>query len=144
MNADQLVVPPFTLAGWVSSRKHILATFVHEKLSWILVDQSSEKSAIEWLCVDTDGCKIVNLYKPPTSQLTLTAIPVFPYTCLYASNFNHQHSDWNYNYTHPDGEYLADWAAKGNLFLLYNPLVTGTLKSISTWFLLVKIETALK
>ena len=52
---------------------------VHKRLSWTVVDQSSERSAIDWLCVDIDGCKFVNVYKPPASQLTLTAIPVFPY-----------------------------------------------------------------
>ena len=77
-NADQLVITHFTVTGWVSSRKPGLATFVHEKLSWTLVNQFSEKSEIKWLCVDIDGCKIVNVYKPPTSQLKLTVIPVIP------------------------------------------------------------------
>ena len=90
-NADQLIIPHFTLGGWVSSRKYGLITFVYEKLSWTLVNQSSERSAIEWLCVDIDVCKIVNVYKPTTSQLTLTAIPVFPYPYLYAGDFNCQH-----------------------------------------------------
>ena len=35
--------------------------------------------------------------------------------------------DLCYNYISPDGECLADWAAKGNLFLLYN------LKDVSTF-----------
>ena len=33
-NADQQVISHFTLVGLVSSRKHGLATFVHEMLSW--------------------------------------------------------------------------------------------------------------
>ena len=83
-NADQLAIPHFILAGWVSSRKHSLATFFHKKLCCTLVAQSSERSAIEWLYVDIDGGKMVNFYKPPISQLTLTAIPVFPhpYPCM--------------------------------------------------------------
>ena len=120
-NAEQLVVPHFILAGWISSRKHGLATFFHEKLSWTFLDQSLERSAIEWLCVDIDGCKIVNVYKPPTSQLTLIIISVFPYPCLYAGDFNCQHIYWGYSYTNLDGECLDDWAAKENLSPSYNP-----------------------
>ena len=93
-NAHQVVIPHFTLAAWVLSRKPNLATFVHEKLSWTLADQSSERSAIEWLfCVDIYNCKIVNVYKPPTSQPTLTAISVFPYPCLDVGYFNCQLTD---------------------------------------------------
>ena len=92
-NAYQLVIPHFALAGWVSSRKHELATFVHEKLSWTLADQSEERSAIQWLCVDIDRCKIVNVYKPPTSHFSLTVIPMFSYLCLYAGDFNCKHTD---------------------------------------------------
>ena len=120
-NADQQVILHFTLAGSVSNRKHYLATFAHEKLSWTLVDKLSDILANEWLCVDIDGCKIVNVYKPPTLQLTLIAIPVFPCPCLYASNSNCHHTERGYNYTIPYRECLADWEAKKNLSLLYNP-----------------------
>ena len=121
VNAHQLLIPHLTLAGWVSSMKHGLAMIVYEKLSWTLVDQSSERSPIEWLCLDIDGCKIVNIYKPPTFQFTLTTIPVLPYFCLYAGDLNCQHTDWGHNYTSPNGKCLADWAAKENLSLFYYP-----------------------
>jgi len=49
------MIPNFTLAGSSLSRKHGLATFVHNKLSWTLVDQSPDESTIEWLCIDVDG-----------------------------------------------------------------------------------------
>ena len=45
--ADKLVIPNFSLAGSVLNRNHGLATFVHERLEWSLVDQSPEY----------DGCK---------------------------------------------------------------------------------------
>ena len=70
------------------------------------------------MCVNIDGCKIVNVYKPLTSQLTLIVVSMLPYPCLYAGNFNCEHTDWGYSYTYRDGEYLADWAAKGNLSLV--------------------------
>jgi len=53
--ADKLVIPNFSLAGSVLSRNHSLATFVHERLEWSLVDQSPEQSETEWLCVDVAG-----------------------------------------------------------------------------------------
>ena len=94
--ANRLVIPLFSLSGLVSSKKHGLATLVYEKLCWALTDLSPEGSAIEWLCVDVDDCKIVSVYKPPTYRLIPTAIPVFQHPCLYAVDFNCQHTDWGY------------------------------------------------
>ena len=115
------MIPNFTLAGWVSSRKHGLATFIHTKLSWTIADQSPPGSAIEWLCIDIGGVKIVNVYKPPTMRLTSASIPVFPHPSLYAGDFNCQHTDWGYSSTSSDGECLVDWATKGSFVLLHNP-----------------------
>ena len=42
--ADKLVIPNFSLAGSILSRNHGLATFVHERMEWSLVDQSPEQS----------------------------------------------------------------------------------------------------
>ena len=81
-DAEKLVLPSYQLAGSSLSRKHGLVTFVHERLRYKLLDQSPPTSEIEWLCVDVDGYKIVNVYKPPQhdcdswiSQCFLT--PVF-------------------------------------------------------------------
>ena len=38
--ADNLTIPGFALAGSSLSSKHGLATFVHDWLKWVLVDQS--------------------------------------------------------------------------------------------------------
>ena len=59
------------------------------------------------------------IYKPPTLQLTPTAIPLFPHLCLHADDSNCQRTDWGYSYTNPDGKRLADLDAKENLSLLY-------------------------
>jgi len=61
------MIPNFALAGSVLCRNHGLATFVHERLGWSLVDQSPQKSETEWSCVDLAGYKIINVYKPPLS-----------------------------------------------------------------------------
>jgi len=119
--ADKLVIPNFSLAGSILSRNHGLATFVHERLEWSLVDQPPEQSEAEWLCVDVAGYKIINVYKPPHSRFTPTAIPTFPHPSLYVGDLNCQHVNWDYNKTSPDGENLDSWATSNNLGLLYNP-----------------------
>ena len=70
--------------------------------------------------MDVDGYKIVNVYKPPPTQLRSLDLPVFPHPCLYAGDFNCRHADWGYDDNSPDGECLADWANINCLGLLYN------------------------
>ena len=60
-SANRLVCPNYSLAGMVPSRTPGLATFVHDKLSWTLFDQSSTELASEGLCVVVNGIKIVNV-----------------------------------------------------------------------------------
>ena len=92
-DAQKLVLPNYQLAGSLS-RKHGLATFVHEQLRYMLLDQSPPTSKIEWLCVDIDGYEIVNVYKPPLKQLRSLDLPVFTHLCLYAGDFSCHHADW--------------------------------------------------
>ena len=119
-DAEKLVLPNYQLAGSSLSRKHGLATFVHERLRYMLLDQSPPTSEIEWLCVDVDGYKIVNVYKPLPMQLQTLDLPVYPHPCLCASNFNHHHADWGYDDNSLDGECLTGWASINCLALLYN------------------------
>ena len=119
-DAKKLVLPNYQLAGSSLSRKHGLATFVHELLRYTLLHQSPPTSEIEWLCVDVDGYEIVNVYKPPSTRLRTLDLPVFPHPCLYAGNFNCRHADWGYNDNSPDSECLAGWASINCLALLYN------------------------
>ena len=92
-DAEKLVLPNYQLAGSSLSRKHGLATFVHEQLRYMLSDESPATSEIEWLCVDVDGYKIVNVYKPPPTRLRTLDLPVFPHPCLYAGDFNCRHAN---------------------------------------------------
>ena len=90
-DAEKLVLPNYQLVGSSLSRKHGLATFVHERLRYTLLDQSPPTSEIEWVCVDVDGYKIVNVYKPPPTRLRSLDLPVFPHSCFYSGNFNCRH-----------------------------------------------------
>jgi len=150
ITADKLLIPNFLLAGLILSRNHGLATFVHERLEWSLVDQSPDQSETEWLCVDVAVCKNVNVYKPPRSRLIPTTIPTFPHPSLYVGDFNCQHVNWGYNTTSPDGESLDSWVTSNNLGLLYNPQETASFFSCrwnvaaptQTWPLWVSARTA--
>jgi len=102
---------------------------VHERLEWSLVDQSPEQSEIEWLCVDVAGYKIINIYKPPHSRFTPTAIPKFPHPSLHVGTFNCQHVNWVYNKTSLDGESLDSWTTSNNLGLLHDPRETASFSS---------------
>ena len=86
-DAEKLVLPNYQLADSSLSRKHGLATFVHDRLRYTLLEQSPRTSEIEWLCVDVDGYKIVNVYKLPPTRLRTLNLPVFPHPCLYAAIF---------------------------------------------------------
>ena len=81
-DAEKLVLPSYQLAGSSSSRKHGLVTFVHVRLRYTLLDQSQPTAEIECLCVDVNGYKIVNVYKPPPTRLRSLDLPVFPHHCL--------------------------------------------------------------
>ena len=121
-DAEKLVLPNYQLVGSSLSRKHGLATFVHERLRYTLLDQSPPTSEIKWLCVDVDGYKIVNVYKPPPTQLQSLDLPVFlhAHPCLYVGDFNYRHIDWSFNDNSLEGECLAGWASINCLALLYN------------------------
>ena len=130
-DAEKLVLPNYQLARYSSSRKQGLATFVHERLRYTLLDQSSTTSEIECLRVDVDGHKIVNVYKPPLTLSRPIDIPVF-----YTGDFNCRDVDWGYDDNSPDGKCLAGWASINCLALLYKrtpPVFTpaaGTLTPI--------------
>ena len=119
-SAEKLVLSNYQLAGFSLSRKHGLATFVHERLKWTLYDQSPTTSETEWLCVDVDRYKIVNIYKPPPTRLQVSDLPVFTHPCLYAGDFNCPHVDWGYNTNSADGDCLLAWASSNNLALLHD------------------------
>ena len=119
-DADKLIVPNYTLAGSVLNRKHGLATFVHESVSWSLIDQSPDSAEIEWVCINIDKYNIINVYKPPLVKFPPSGLPTFPSPSLYAGDFNCHHVDWGYNTSNSDGENLVEWAEINNLALLFN------------------------
>ena len=67
-DAEKLVLPiNYQLAGSSLSRKRGLATFVHERLKYTLLDQSPPTSEIEWLCVSQRLQTTANVIANPGS-----------------------------------------------------------------------------
>ena len=122
---QKLVLPNYQLAGSSLSRKHGLATFVHERLRYTLLDQSPPTSEIEWLCVDIDGYKIVNVYKPPPTRLRTLDLLVFPHPCLYAGDFNCRPADWGYDVN--GFRTVSAWLAGQVLIVLPSYIIPRTL-----------------
>ena len=84
------------------------------------------------MCVDVDGYKIVNVYKPPPIRLQVSDLPVFPHPCLYAGDFNCQPVDWGYDVISAGGECLVGWVNTNNLALLHKPKDAASFHS-SRW-----------
>ena len=122
-DVEKLVLPNYQLTGSSLSRKHGLATFVHERLRYTLLDQSPPTSEIEWLCMDIDGYKIVNVYKPPPTRLWTLNLPVFPHPVFTLAILT------IVMLTGVDDECLAGWASINCLALLYNAKDTASFYS---------------
>ena len=72
-NVEKLVHLGYQLAGSFLSRKHGLATFVHEQLRYTLLDQSPSTSEVEWFSVDVDGQrKTTTITKFPSAFSSLS------------------------------------------------------------------------
>ena len=121
MAEDTLKLPGFHLAGSILSRHHGIATFVRSDLGWTATGQSPPNASVEWLSTRIQATSVVNVYKPPPSTLTVSALPLVQAPAIYAGDFNCQHTDWGYFHTTPDGETLCEWASNANAQLLFDP-----------------------
>ena len=107
------MIPTFLPAGLILSRNHGLATFVHERLEWSLVDQSPEQSETEWLCVDVAGYKIINIYNlHARDSLQRPSRRSHTPVCILATSTASMSPVVT---TSPDSESLDPWATSSNL-----------------------------
>ncbi|KAM3864710.1 putative RNA-directed DNA polymerase from transposon X-element [Diretmus argenteus] len=121
-----LKIPGFDLTGSINSKQHGVATFVRTEISWAASSQSPPGSNIEWLVTKIQETSVVNVYKPPPSELSATSLPSVTAPAIYAGDFNCQHTDWGYNHTTPNGVALNDWASNTDALLLYDPKEPST------------------
>ena len=99
------------------------------RLKWTLAGQSPATPETEWLCVDVDGYRIVNVYKPPPTRLQASDLPVFPHPILYAGDFNCPRDNWGYRTSSADGECLVAWSSLNGLVPLHDPKKVATFHS---------------
>ena len=128
-DAEKLVLPNYQLAGSSLSRKHGLATFVHERLRYTLLDQSPPTSEVEWLCVDVDGYKNSQRLQATANAIANPGSPSVSSPLSLRGYFNCRHADWDYDDNSPDGECFAGWASINCLALLYNAKDTASFYS---------------
>ncbi|KAJ4939497.1 hypothetical protein JOQ06_028945, partial [Pogonophryne albipinna] len=79
-----LKIPGFHLAGSIYSKQHGVATFVRTEISWSASSQSPPGSNIEWLVTKIQETSVVNVYKPPPSELSTTSLPSITAPAIYA------------------------------------------------------------
>ena len=120
-NPDFLAIAGYELCAFTTSKHHGIATFVSQDATWSTVARSHSNSEIEWLAIRIEDMTIVNIYKPPPTRLTPTSLPSFGNQCIYAGDFNCQHSEWGYHMCSADGDALTAWASANDLTLLYDP-----------------------
>ena len=120
-NASKLVLPNYDLAGFISSRKYGLATFVHQDLRWTHEGESPNNLDVYWLHIKMDDTSIINVYKPPPFKKTIASLSVFQPPSKHVDDFNCQHTSWGYRNNSGSGNCLIQWANLNDLSLLYNP-----------------------
>jgi exonuclease III len=87
-DCSKLKVTGFDLAASTMSNVHGTATFIKSSLKWKPVDTVQSGRTTEWSAVEIDNVIVINVYKPPTTQLTSTTLPSFDKACIYAGDFN--------------------------------------------------------
>ena len=119
---DNLKLPGFLLAVSILSKQHGMATFVRIGLTWSAVERSQPDSKHRMACHrgprNNYRC-MLNVYKPPPSELYTISLPSLPAPAICAGDFSCQHTDWGYIHTTKDGETLSDWASSAEVVLLY-------------------------
>ena len=79
--------------------------------------------------MDVDGYRIVNVYKPPSTRLQVSDLPVFTHPVLYAGDFNCLHVNRGYRTSSANGECHVAWANLNGLVPLHDPKDMATFYS---------------
>ena len=121
-NLTDLKLPGFVLAGHIKSNHHGLAT-VRESMPWSPINQAPADDSVEWTTT------IVNVNKPPPSQLEQGLLSDAPAQAVYAGNFNSWHTDWGYRQSNQNGIAMSTNPKSCPPFAQGN----RTLKPTQTW-----------
>ena len=120
-NSDKLKLYGFTLADFIPSAKHGIATFIRNSVPFVHVGNSDEDDPTQWTIIEIDNIQVVNLYHPPSSALDTSRLPTVSTHFIIAGDFNCRHESWGYPDSNIDGENLAAWCAINSLYTLFDP-----------------------
>ena len=72
---------------------------------WSHIDQSTDKSEVEWLSTMVQDVTVF-IYKPPPTELVKGMFPNAPVPAIYTGGFNCHHTNWDHN-SNPECHFLV-------------------------------------
>lgn len=121
-------MPGFTVAAYVNSTIHGVATYVREDLRNFKVLHFSDENNIFRIVIELFGIKVINIYKPPNQAWPNPACQVELHPAVFVGDFNSHHTQWGYQRNNDNGTSLSNWAESANLFLVHD------LKQLPTFY----------
>ena len=128
-NSDKLKLYGYTLADFVPSAHHGIATFIRNTVPFVHVARSDEDDLTQWIATEIDNIQVVNLYHPPPLILDISHLPTPSPQFIIAGDFNCRHESWGYPDSNVNGESLAAWCALNNLHVLFDPKQSASFHS---------------
>ena len=120
-DSDKLKLYGYTLADFIPSAHHGIATFIRNSVPFLHVGSSGEDEPTQWSIIEINNIQVVNLYHPPSSALDTSCLPAVSSQFIIAGDFNCRHETWGYPDSNTDGENLAAWSAINSLDTLFDP-----------------------
>lgn len=108
------------------SRSYGIATYVKQNLKGVKVITSNTVNNICTSTIAVGSMKVTNVYKAPASKWPHQVLGTFPHPAVYIGDFNSYHSEWSYHTNDENGEFLVNWAATNELYLVYDAKEKGT------------------
>ena len=106
-DSDKLKLYGYTLADFIPSAHHGIATFIRNSVPFVHVGSSGEDEPTQWSIIEINNIQVVNLYHPPSSALDTSCLPAVSSQFIIAGDFNCRHETWGYPNSNTDGENLA-------------------------------------
>ena len=117
---ENLTIEGFNIIDFIPSKYHGIATYTCDGITAKFIQKSPEGNPIEWITIDIDGCKIVNIYKPPPATITRRNLPTVTGPTIVCGDLNSRNTAWGYPDTNPNGHSITCWDDGVGLHLLYD------------------------
>ena len=121
LDDSQLKLHGFTLADYIPSAHHGIATFVSNALSFAHVANSEEDCLTQWTTIAIAEVHVSNVYHPPAAVLDSSRLPAVSDQFIISGDFNCRHEIWGYPDSNHNGDQLANWCSANDLTVLFDP-----------------------